>query len=117
MPDTISPVILRAGHRAQAIATLHAIADSFSKVPFALLPERVDMVRHDVTLSQFIAFADEHGAKIALGNRGARWVTATLADENLHGIEVQMTLFLDQQFANEAEDTAFRTHNSECVTD
>lgn len=116
MPDTtIEPVTVRAGHRAQAIATLHSVADSFAKLPFALLPQSVDMVRHNVTLTQFVAFADEHGAKIQFGKAGARWVTAELATAALHAIEVKMTLFLDPMHIDAREDEAFRTHNAECV--
>lgn len=117
--ETAEPVTITAATRTLTIATMHSVADSFARVPHALIPQSIDMVRHDATLAQFIAFADEHGARIRFPNARpdskARWVTAILATRELHGVEVKMTLFVDEQFVTEAEDQAFRTHNNECV--
>lgn len=121
MTQPLEPVTVEASTRTLTVATMHAVAQSFVDVPHALIPEKIDMVRHDATLAQFIAFADEHGARVRFPNvKGAsnsrtRWVTATLATRALHGVDVNMTLFVHPNAVTEAEDKAFRNHNSECV--
>jgi hypothetical protein len=117
---TPDPITVPASTRTLTVATMHAVAQSFIDVPHALIPDKIDMVRHDVTMAQFVSFADEHGARVSfptstIGKSKTRWVTATLATRELHGVKVTMTLFVHPRYVTEDADKAFLTHNSECV--
>lgn len=116
--ETVEPVTISASERTLTVATLHAVAESFVTAPAELTPEHIDMTRHGVTLAQFMAFADNHGARIRFAKNPTlkgRWVTATLATRELHGVDVRMTLHLDFDLVSDANDENFRTHNAECV--
>lgn len=109
-------VILPSGERSQAIATLHALADTFVGDPVAPMPTEVELIRHGLTSYQLVAYAALYGQPIQSGTT-AHWMTFPMTRRQLHGIDARLVLFgptdldTDSRTADERR-AAYNEHNA-----